>query len=163
TLASMRSQHTIALFDYGVTDDATFFYVMELLDGVDLDRLVPSYGEAPPARVIHLLVHARQSLAQAHDPRPPPPPTKPAHPFACRAADEVDVLKVLDFGIVQSVREPVVDPIDIISLQPIRGPTASARLTQAGAVVGTPGYIAPEAVAGEAIDVRADIYALGCV
>ena len=56
TLAAMRSRHTIALYDYGVTDDGTFFYVMELLDGLDLDKLVRHFGAAagrardPPAR-----------------------------------------------------------------------------------------------------------------
>src|SRR5207249_4625703 len=67
TVASMRSRNTIELYDYGVTDDGTFFYVMELLDGVDLDKLVRKYGALPAARVIHLLVQACHSLADAHD------------------------------------------------------------------------------------------------
>ena len=67
TLATMRSQHTIALYDYGTTDDGTFFYVMELLDGIDLDKLLRDHGPQPAARVIKLLVQACQSLAEAHD------------------------------------------------------------------------------------------------
>ncbi|MGE5183458.1 MAG: protein kinase domain-containing protein [Acidobacteriota bacterium] len=163
TVASMRSRNTIELYDYGVTDDGTFFYVMELLDGVDLDKLVRQHGALPAARVIHLLVQACHSLAEAHDAGLLHRDIKPANLVACRAADEVDVLKVLDFGIVQVISEPASDPITSVALdQP--GPATGERLTQAGAVVGTPGYIAPEAAYGErTIDARADLYALGCV
>jgi serine/threonine-protein kinase len=175
TLASMRSQHTIALYDYGVTDDGTFFYVMELLDGVDLDRLVRDQGPLPAARVIKLLIQACQSLAEAHDAGLLHRDIKPANLFVCRCADEVDVLKVLDFGIVHTMADPIADPLDIISLPPIpiapEGPPAapvtgpkSGRLTAVGSVIGTPGYIAPEqAMAGTKVDGRADLYALGCV
>ena len=165
TLASMRSRHTIALFDYGSTDDGTFFYVMELLDGVDLDKLVRNQGAVPAARVIHLLAQACQSLAEAHEAGLLHRDIKPANLMTCRAADEVDVLKVLDFGIVHTMIDPLADPSDIVALPPPTGEVAtpSGRLTQAGSLVGTPGYIAPEAAFGVAIDARADIYALGCV
>ncbi|HSN28132.1 MAG TPA: protein kinase, partial [Kofleriaceae bacterium] len=167
TLASMRSRHTIELYDYGVTDEGTFFYVMELLDGVDLDRLVRDHGALPAARVIRLVAQACQSLAEAHDAGLLHRDIKPANLFACRAADEVDVLKVLDFGIVHTISDSTVDPVDIISLPPPGtpedAPTPSGRLTQAGSVVGTPGYIPPEMAFGEAPDARADIYALACV
>jgi len=170
TLASMRSRHTIELYDYGATDDGTFFYVMELLDGVDLDKLVREHGAQPAARVIHLMAQACQSLAEAHDAGLLHRDIKPANLFACRAADEVDVLKVLDFGIVHMINDPTVDPVDVISLPaiaatpaPVEGPRPSGRLTQAGSVVGTPGYISPEMAFAEQIDARADIYALACV
>jgi serine/threonine protein kinase len=165
TLASMRSRNTIALFDYGVTDDGTFFYVMELLDGVDLDHLVRRHGPQPAARVIHLIAQACQSLAEAHDAGLLHRDIKPANLVTCRAADEVDVLKVLDFGIVHVISEPLADPIDVVALPPPDAMvvTPSGRLTREGALVGTPGYIAPEAAFGARIDARADLYALGCV
>ncbi|MBV8761259.1 MAG: protein kinase [Deltaproteobacteria bacterium] len=168
TLASMRSRNTIELYDYGVTDDGTFFYVMELLDGVDLDHLVRDHGALPAARVIRLLAQACQSLAEAHDAGLLHRDIKPANLFACRAADEVDVLKVLDFGIVHTISDPQVDPIEIVTLPsphptPTDGPRPSGRLTQAGSVVGTPGYISPEMAFAAPIDARADIYALACV
>jgi serine/threonine protein kinase len=162
TVASMRSRNTIELYDYGVTDDGTFFYVMELLDGVDLDKLVRKHGPLPAARVIHLLEQACHSLGEAHDAGLLHRDIKPANLCACRAADEVDVLKVLDFGIVQAMAEPDTDPIDVVAIDKPR--STQERLTQAGSVVGTPGYIAPEAAFGETkIDGRADLYALGCV
>ena len=167
TLASMRSRHTIALFDYGVADDGTFFYVMELLDGLDLDRLIREFGAQPAARVVQILVHACQSLAEAHDAGLLHRDIKPANIYLSRAADEVDIAKVLDFGIVHTISDPIPDPIDVVSLpaprsQEIQLPRTS-KLTQAGAVVGTPGYIPPEQVTGTGGDARSDLYALGCV
>jgi serine/threonine-protein kinase len=166
TLASMRSQHTIALFDYGNTDDGTFFYVMELLDGIDLDNIVREHGTLPAARVIKLLIQACQSLAEAHEAGLLHRDIKPANLFVCRIADEVDVLKVLDFGIVHTMNDPI-DTSDVaaalISLDPTTMVTQSGRLTQVGAVVGTPGYLPPEQAFGMKIDGRSDLYALGCV
>jgi len=164
TLASMRSRHTIALYDYGVTEDGTFFYVMELLDGVDLDNLVRHFGTQPAARVIQLLAQAAQSLAEAHEAGLLHRDIKPANIFLCRAADEVDVIKVLDFGIVHTLNEPLTDATELVQLPaPNEVVTPSGRLTVAGSLLGTPGYIAPEQAIGTTVDARADLYALGCV
>src|SRR5678815_1487662 len=108
TLASMRSRHTIELYDYGMTEDGTFFYVMELLDGLDLSQLVKQYGPQPAARVIRILVQACQSLSEAHSAGLLHRDIKPANLVLCRAADEVDIVKVLDFGIVHNLTEPLV-------------------------------------------------------
>ncbi|MFT3696923.1 MAG: protein kinase [Kofleriaceae bacterium] len=156
-LAQMRSRHTIALFDYGATDDGTFYYVMELLDGLDLDKLIRYFGGQPAARVIQLLIQACQSLAEAHEAGLLHRDIKPANLMMCRAADEVDVVKLLDFGIVHAMTEPVTE---VVSLPTRPG---ESRLTAVGSLVGTPGYIAPEQATGTIIDARADLYALGCV
>jgi serine/threonine protein kinase len=105
TLASMKSRHTIELYDYGVTDDGTFFYVMELLDGFDLSQLVKTWGPLPAARVISIMAQACGSLGEAHDAGLLHRDVKPANLVLCRAADEVDIVKVLDFGIVHRVNE----------------------------------------------------------
>jgi serine/threonine protein kinase len=161
TVATLRSRNTIELYDYGATDGGTFFYVMELLDGVDLDKLVRSYGALPAARVIRLIEQACHSLAEAHDAGLLHRDIKPANLVVTRVADEVDVLKVVDFGIVQVLSEEP-DPVVAVNLSKI--PVTGERLTQVGAVVGTPGYIAPETAYGDrAVDGRADLYALGCV
>ena len=171
TLAAMRSRHTIELYDYGVTDDGTFFYVMELLDGQDLQTLVQRHGPQPAARVIHFLVGALGSLAEAHAAGLLHRDIKPANLFSCRAADEVDLIKVLDFGIVHagdgSDAGQAALAIEVVSLPaPGREPApgqSGPRLTQGGAVLGTPGYMAPEQASGKALDPRSDLYALGCV
>src|SRR5258706_3448035 len=137
---------------------------MELLDGVELDWFVRDPGALPAARVIHLLEQACHSLAEAHDAGLLHRDIKPANLVATRAADEVDVLKVVDFGIVQMISDPTPDPIDHVSLPQEKAPLTAERLTQVGSVVGTPGYIAPETAFGDRqIDGRADLYALGCV
>jgi serine/threonine protein kinase len=172
TLASMRSRHTIAIFDFGVTELGVFYYVMELLDGLDLESLVVRFGPQPAARVIQLLTQACASLAEAHDAGLLHRDIKPPNLFISRAADEVDVVKLLDFGIVQTVHdaEPRVHPSAAISL-PAGAPAPgspglpiedTSKLTQLGAMLGTPGFMAPEQILGMQLDGRADLYALGC-
>jgi serine/threonine protein kinase len=172
TLASMRSRHTIEIYDYGTTELGVFYYVMELLDGLDLESLVVRFGPQPAARVIQLLIQACASLAEAHDAGLFHRDIKPPNLFISRAADEVDIIKLLDFGIVQTVHdvEPRAHPAAAITLPsdspdrvadrlPIEG---TPRLTQVGAMLGTPGFMAPEQILGMQLDGRADLYALGC-
>jgi serine/threonine protein kinase len=102
SLATLRSRNTIELFDYGVTAEGTCFYVMELLDGMDLESLVETHGPQPAARVIDFLIQACNSLAEAHDAGLVHRDIKPANLYVCRIADEVDVIKVLDFGLVRA-------------------------------------------------------------
>jgi serine/threonine protein kinase len=159
TLASMKSRHTIEIFDYGVAEDGVFFYVMELLDGLDLESVVLRYGPQPAARVIGMLVQACASLAEAHDAGLLHRDIKPPNLVVCRAADEVDIVKLLDFGIVQTAG----------SEDPARGRVPqleipeTPKLTRAGATLGTPGFMAPEQILGMQLDGRSDLYALGCI
>ena len=168
TLATLRSRNTIELFDYGVTDDGMFFYVMELLDGMDLETLVTRFGPQPPARVRSLMMQACSSLAEAHAAGLVHRDIKPANLYVCRAADEVDVLKILDFGLVRSLTD--VETAGPSSLEDLQKeleseaePGQLAKLTRAGVLMGTPDYMAPEQILGHETDGRADIYALGCV
>ncbi|HEX4456241.1 MAG TPA: protein kinase [Kofleriaceae bacterium] len=160
TLATLRSRHTIELYDYGVTDDGSFFFVMELLEGLDLAQLVRVHGPQPAARVIQLLVQACGSLAEAHDAGLLHRDIKPANLFVCRFGDEVDIVKLLDFGIAHNLADPSL-PLAIVAPAPIA--TTGERLTELGSVVGTPGYIPPEQATGGSLDHRGDLYALGCV
>ena len=164
TLASMRSRHTIAIYDYGTTELGVFYYVMELLDGLDLESLVSRYGAQPAARVVQLLIQACASLAEAHDAGLLHRDIKPPNLFICRAADEVDIVKLLDFGIVQTVHEPPAGPAGALDLDAAApgASDATTKLTQLGAMLGTPGFMAPEQILGMPLDGRADLYALGC-
>lgn len=147
--ASLRSPHTISLYDFGVSQDGTFFLVMELLDGLDLETLVERYGPVPPERAVHLLRQACESLAEAHARGLVHRDIKPSNIFTCRMGLDVDYVKVLDFGLVKSVGED--------------GREATL-LTAPDATTGTPAYIAPEVIRGDrAPDHRVDIYTLGCV
>ncbi|WP_437654244.1 serine/threonine-protein kinase [Sorangium sp. So ce1182] len=146
--AALRSPHTIGIFDFGVARDGSFYYVMELLDGMDLETLVKLDGPQPPARVVHLLRQACHSLHEAHKAFLVHRDIKPANLFLCRYGADLDFLKVLDFGLVAERRKDV----------------APSKLTEDNAITGTPAFMAPEVVLGDSpVDGRTDIYALGCV
>jgi serine/threonine-protein kinase len=146
--ASLQSPHTVSLYDFGVTRSGTIYYVMELLEGVDLETLVQREGPLPPARVVHILMQVLDSLAEAHERGLVHRDIKPANINLSKRGLEKDFVKVLDFGLVKSkAPEP-------------RGNS----LTAANGIVGTPAYLAPELLTGEGVvDGRADLYALGCV
>ena len=146
SVASLRSPHTVSLYDFGVAQDGRLFLVMELLEGLDLESLVRRHGPLPPARVVHLLRQACHSLEEAHARGLIHRDIKPSNIFACRMGLTVDFVKVLDFGLVKEQSR------------------SDARLTAPNRTAGTPAYMAPEMVMnGDAVDHRADLYALGCV
>src|SRR5262249_37929171 len=151
TIAALTSPHTVRLYDFGLTDDEVFYYVMELLEGLDLDRIVRQFGPVPQARAAHFMRHACASLAVAHDAGLIHRDIKPSNLFVCRQGLELDFVKVLDFGI--AVPRP--DPGSEMATTP-------DSLGSPVAVMGTPGFMAPEAMFGAA-EIRSDLYALGCV
>jgi serine/threonine-protein kinase len=147
--AALHSPHTVELYDYGVTTDGTFYYVMELLEGLDLEQLVRRYGPVPPPRAVHLVVQLCDSLADAHHAGLIHRDVKPANVYACRKGLRYDFVKLLDFGLVKPAWRYGID---------------DSSLTQEGATPGTPAYLAPEVALGSVeVDERVDIYAAGCV
>jgi serine/threonine-protein kinase len=147
--AALRSPHTIQLYDFGLTDDGSFYYVMELLDGFDLEALVERFGPIPPERAIHLLTQVCHSLAEAHAEGLIHRDIKPANVYACRYGREVDFVKVLDFGLVKT-----------------RGDERTSELNLTGDhhPGGTPAFMAPEQILDHSqVDGRSDIYAVGCL
>src|SRR5262245_46758419 len=89
-IASLRSPHTVELFDFGIAADGAFYYVMELLDGLDADSLLRRFGPAPPERVIPLLRQVCHSLSEAHSCGLVHRDIKPANIFVCRYGEEYD-------------------------------------------------------------------------
>jgi serine/threonine-protein kinase len=146
--ASLSSPHTIQIFDFGLSEAGTFYYVMELLTGLDLETLIRSHGPLPADRVIFLLRQACHSLADAHARGLVHRDVKPANIYVCRMGRDYDFVKVLDFGLVKMNRPSV----------------GATVLTADQRPSGTPAYMAPELVLGDKdVDRRADVYALGCV
>jgi len=143
--ASLRSRNTVTLYDYGLSADGAFYYAMELLDGLDLERLVVDFGAQPVGRVVQLLIQILSSLAEAHDHGMVHRDIKPANIYLCRLGTEVDVVKVLDFGLVAERTQ------------------GRSQLTGVGVVQGTPAFMAPEQAMAEPLDGRADLYAVGCI
>ena len=134
----------MTIFDYGRTPDGVFYYAMELLEGLGLDQLVAMDGPQPPGRVAHVLRQVLEALAEAHGVGLVHRDVKPANVILCERGGVSDVAKVVDFGLVKD----------------LEGETG---VTHDGAIVGTPLYLAPEAIRSATIDARADLYCVGAV
>jgi len=148
TAASLRSPHTVELYDFGVTDDQTLYFVMELLEGLTLESLVRRHGALPAGRVVHILRQVCASLEEAHVRGLVHRDIKPANIHVGRVGLVYDFVKVLDFGLVKPISE---------------GTMEHSLATQGGLVIGTPGYMAPEMALSAQVDGRSDLYSLGCV
>ena len=104
--ARLSHPNTIEIYDYGHTDDGTFYYVMEYLRGLSLADLVRRAGPLPPGRVIYLFRQVCAGLAEAHALGLVHRDLKPANVFVAVRGGESDVAKVLDFGLVKLTRDP---------------------------------------------------------
>jgi hypothetical protein len=144
--AELAHPNIVAVYDFGRTPDGSFYYAMELLDGVDLQRLVEEDGPMPPARVVHLLLQAADALAEAHAIGLIHRDIKPANLLVSNRSRRPDHLTVLDFGLAKDVSDQ--DP----------------KLSSTEDITGTPLYMPPESILDpKQVDARSDIYALGAV
>ncbi len=158
--ARLKSVHTVELYDYGVTEGGAFcYYVMELLDGLDLRQMVKWYGPIPPARAVYLLRQACHSLAEAHAQSLVHRDIKPANIHVCRLGPDDDFIKVVDFGLVKPLHK-----LEWAASPGSRAAEVTEGMTADGSLRCTPGYMAPEmAIAQDRIGPATDIYQLGCV
>ena len=146
--AALGSIHTIDVYDFGVTQEGDFYYAMELLEGLSLERLVRKFGAVDPGRTVYLLRQVCHSLGEAHARGLVHRDIKPANIMVCRLGPDDDFVKVVDFGLVKHTAA---------------GPTVTV-LSMEGTTMGTPSYMAPEIALGHPeVDGRTDIYSLGCV
>lgn len=142
--AALGSIHTIDVYDFGLTEEGDFYYVMELLEGMSLEQLVRDFGPVEPARAVYLLRQVCHSLGEAHARGLVHRDVKPANIFICRLGPDHDFVKVLDFGLVKHR-------------------IGETTMTIEDSIVGTPAYMPPEIATGDDVDGRADLYSLGCV
>ncbi len=146
--AALHSPHTIGIYDFGTTPENTFYYVMEFLEGLNLETLIERFGPISPGRAIYLLKQVCKSLAEAHHTGLIHRDVKPANIYTTRQGLEYDFIKVLDFGLVKG--------------ESTNGD--HTLLTLPGTANGTPAFMAPELAVGKKdVDARVDIYSLGCV
>jgi eukaryotic-like serine/threonine-protein kinase len=144
--ATLSHPNTIEIFDYGRTDDGSYFYVMEFLPGLTLSELVGQYGPLPPGRAVYLLRQVCLALREAHAAGLIHRDIKPSNIFAARRGGMDDVAKLLDFGLVRPAATPV------------------SHLSDEGQILGTPLFMSPEQAFGRhELDERSDIYSLGAV
>jgi len=146
TTATLQSQHTVQVYDFGVTEDGALYYVMEYLEGLDLQSLIDTYGPIPPERAVHFLLQMLESLDEAHRAGLVHRDIKPANIIAGKYGVHYDFIKVLDFGLARCIEN------------------SSTPGTMFPMVAGTPAYMAPEAALNPRdADYRADLYAVGAV
>ncbi|MCB9591435.1 MAG: serine/threonine protein kinase [Sandaracinaceae bacterium] len=143
--AALHHPNTIRVFDYGRTPDGVFYYVMERVPGCTLTRAVSVVGPMPAERALLLLHQIAGALAEAHEAGLVHRDVKPDNVLLAPTPGFGDMVKVVDFGLVRELD------------------SAAAGITHEGAIVGTPHYLAPEVIRGEATDARSDLYALGCL
>jgi serine/threonine-protein kinase len=144
--ARLTSPHTVSVYDFGRTPEGAFYYVMEFLDGVDLEHLVREEGPVPPGRVVHILLQVCEALAEAHGVGLVHRDIKPANIILSEIGGIPDFAKVVDFGLVKDLKGE------------------DLRLTREDVFAGTPQYLAPETIeSGMSSDPRSDLYSLGAV
>ncbi len=142
--ARLTHPNTVAVFDYGRTPDGVFYYAMEYLDGISLEDLVTEFGALPPPRVVHILLQVCGALEEAHANGLVHRDIKPANIMLTERGRVPDVVKVLDFGLVKESEQ------------------ADANLSNVNTILGTPHYMAPEAIVDPSkVDARTDLYAVG--
>jgi hypothetical protein len=146
--ASLRSPHTVELYDFGITEDQTLYFVMELLQGMTLEAMVREQGPLPARRAVYILRQVCESLEEAHARGLVHRDIKPANIHVGQVGLQYDFVKVLDFGLVKSVSA---------------SSDGDSLATAAGLTPGTPAYMAPEMTRGDSVNAAADIYAVGCV
>lgn len=146
--AKLSHWNTIEIFDFGRTEDGTFYYVMEYLPGLSLAELVEKHGPLSPARAVYLLTQTCDALGEAHGRGLIHRDIKPGNIFAAQRGGYFDVAKLLDFGLAK----------------PIASDATPVQLTQDGGITGSPLYMSPEQALGDSEpDARSDVYSLGAV
>jgi serine/threonine-protein kinase len=142
--ASLSHPNTVSVYDFGRTPEGVVYYAMEYLEGLSLEQLVAEAGAQPPGRVVHVLRQVLGALAEAHGVGLVHRDVKPGNVILCERGGLSDVAKVVDFGLVKDL-------------------DAADALSHEGMLVGTPLYLAPEAIRSPNADPRSDLYSLGAV
>ena len=134
-----------AIYDFGETSDGLIYLAMEFVDGEPLTKLIQRLGSLPLARAVNIARQTADALTVAHELGIVHRDLKPDNIMIGRGREGADVVKVVDFGIAKASQNE------------------AQKVTKTGLVVGTPEYMSPEQLAGDKLDGRSDIYALGLV
>ncbi|HEU0033460.1 MAG TPA: serine/threonine-protein kinase [Kofleriaceae bacterium] len=147
-VAKLSHPNTVNIYDFGQDTDGTFFIAMEFVEGRSLRETIHAEAPFPPRRALAIAAQVAASLTDAHAANIVHRDLKPDNVMLQTRGRQRDVVRVLDFGIAKLRDE---------------GRATQAAMTQAGDMLGTPQYMAPEQIRGERIDGRTDVYALGCM
>jgi serine/threonine-protein kinase len=138
-------QHVAQVYDFGETAEGLIYLAMEYVEGEPLTNILQRTGALPPERAAEIVRQTGEALAVAHDMGIVHRDLKPDNIMIARARDGGDLVKVVDFGIAKAAN------------------IEAQKVTRTGLIVGTPEYMSPEQIAGDPLDGRSDIYALGLV
>ena len=141
-VSGLRHPNTVTLYDFGVTDDGLAYMVMELLQGETLAAEIAREGRLATDRALRIAEQVCGSLAEAHRVGVVHRDLKPDNVFLDRLVDADPFVRVLDFGLA-------------------RRPGSETKLTQTGALMGTPAYLSPEQARSQPVDTRSDLYQVG--
>jgi serine/threonine-protein kinase len=146
--SQLRHPNTVEIYDYGVAEDGTFYYVMEYLPGISLEELVSKFGPQPAPRVVHIIKQVCGALREAHRHGLVHRDIKPSNILVFAEGTPYDHVKLVDFGLVQSL---------------VWSGERQEKITREGLIVGTPEYMSPEQASGGELDGRSDLFSLGSV
>lgn len=146
TISRLHHPNTVTVFDYGQSDNGVLFLAMEMLSGQNLGDLIKARGCLTPNEAVHIATQVCRSLSEAHRAKIVHRDIKPDNIFLIRVDDDPNFVKVLDFGIAKILKGE-----------------DNVELTGANRIIGTPKYMSPEQILGDAVDHRSDIYSLGCI
>jgi serine/threonine protein kinase len=138
--AGLRHDHVVAIYHVG-EDRGLPFLTMELLEGESLEECLQRRGQLAAPEAVRVGRAVAEGLAAAHERGLIHRDIKPANVWLEKGRGRV---KILDFGLARAAGD-------------------TSQLTQQGAVLGTPAYMAPEQARGESVDPRCDLFSLGCV
>src|SRR5688572_17756924 len=141
---SIGHENIIDINDFGRLPDGTVYFVMEYLNGLPLNDLIKRGGSIPVGQAVEIIRQIAGALGTAHQRGIIHRDMKPDNVYIVPRGETQNFVKVLDFGIAK-----------------VGG--ASNKLTRTGMVFGTPHYMSPEQAAGQSVDARTDIYALGVI
>ncbi|MCA9524186.1 MAG: protein kinase, partial [Myxococcales bacterium] len=145
TSSKLKHPNTVKIFEFGTAEAGQLFFTMEYIDGLPLSQLIKAQGPVDEWRARRIAIQILKSLSEAHSLGMVHRDLKPDNVMIANIFGETDFVKVLDFGIVKIVGEQ------------------DGALTHTGQYFGTPKYMSPEQARGEAVDHRADLYALGVI
>ena len=147
-VAKLSHPNTVNIYDFGQDTDGTLFIAMEFVEGNSLREVIQADAPLSIKRALSIAAQICASLVDAHSQGIIHRDLKPDNVMLQDRGRQRDVVRVLDFGIAKLRDE---------------GRSTQAAMTQAGDMLGTPQYMAPEQIRAEQIDGRTDIYALGCM
>ena len=145
--AKLNHPNTVTLFDFGQGEDGALFIAMEYIEGKSLRQVLVKEGPLSPERVLAITSQICNSLSDAHATGIVHRDLKPDNVMLFARGRQAEAVSVLDFGIAK--------------LRDEHGNITQQPMTQAGDILGTPQYMAPEQIRGDRVDARTDVYALG--